>query len=189
MSEDSALIDRFLAAVGDLSTREAAGAAGVSQGSVAKWRRGDRSPLFPGTMRKLRDFVASVGRNAEGPPAAGPGRLDLRERLASAEADAKGNAVSLALAYDALAATIRAEASLVEARASEARAKALGEDAAGARIRSLASTQATPLEPLSEEEAQQLAARVAGLLRRARELESAEHQDRESEQPRRRDTA
>jgi transcriptional regulator with XRE-family HTH domain len=62
------LIEAFLEATEDLSTREAASAAGISHGTVAKWRAGDRSPVIAATRRKLRAYLEKPRRPAEESP-------------------------------------------------------------------------------------------------------------------------
>lgn len=181
------LIEAFLEAVKDLSPREAAQASGVSFGSITKWRAGERAPLLAATQRKLRDYLGNAGkasepRTKEPPPVRYGERPEIHSRLAAVEKEAAGDAVRLALAYDALAAAINAEARVVEARAAEARARALeaAEDASKYRNQFTAG----PLAPLTVGDAQGLVAYAAEILRRVREQEAEARRAQEPQQQR-----
>jgi hypothetical protein len=55
--DDSELIDAFLLATSDLSTREASALIGVSHGTVTRWRTGVRTPVLAATRRAVRAYL------------------------------------------------------------------------------------------------------------------------------------
>lgn len=54
---DADLIEAFLARTGQMTQDDAAEAAGVSQKSMSRWRRGDRSKLHSTTRSRLVKFL------------------------------------------------------------------------------------------------------------------------------------
>lgn len=160
--------------------RRVAEALGVSKGAVESLLRGGMPQ--DDTLRRMEEALAAMAptptpeANADKPPPYDGERLGIRERLEQLQREAAGDLVKLMHAADAMAALLRAEQGVIDARAAETRTAASRDAENVARLRMLATTIPTPApaEELSDDELLRLAARGTSLMRRLRAQVEAE---------------